>query len=427
VPAPPALEDPEAWPSPDVAATVEKDDKAIKPAPKETKETKEVEAALLKEPREGKKKKWEKLEVNFQYDPPSSRRGRGGKFYRNNNRQGSREGTWKGRDDRNEKEDSKGRRSEGEDRHPSSREGIDRRAQSLSFEAGHRSGTSPSAQFPVRGRASHDALRTNADHWRRTSSQSRSSGRNVSGPRSGSPGSPRDQSSAPIEAGEHVLSHPGSTNEQQATDVGTAAQHSHAGETTEESESQNQQNTGRRQYRGVNTFPQTSFPQSPYMTSPQQLPIYPSFYPPPMQIFSRSHSVPYSTNSPTRYSSYPQVYYPDFSRLGVQPVPIDEELKTRIVRQVYFPVRKIITNYLVNITSHPIISTRTCSCVKRWIPKDLFQFQLSCSFNVFERSQAMSPWSLTRFSPPLNSKSSSTLNAAPSFAPATIQQNGCTP
>ena len=356
VPAPPALEDAEAWPSPDVAASTEKEEKTSKSIPKEirevVKEPKEVKegevSAAPKEPKESKKKKWEKIEVNFQYDSPPSRRGRGGKFYRNNNnRQNTREGgPIKNREDRNE--DSKSRRNhEGgsseeqpqqQQSRSSPREGLDRRAQSLSFEAGPRSGSSPAGgQWAVRGRASHDTLRTNAENWRRTSSQSRSSGRNVSGQRSGSPGSPRDGTTADqIENKERRPSQSASPNGHQ-TETEASVQQTHTGETTEDSEHQNQQQSGRRPYRGnPNTFPST-FPQPPYMSSPQQFPMYAPFYPSPMHTFPRSHSVPYATTSASRYPQYPQSYYPDFSRLGVQPVPVDEDLKHRIIRQVYVP------------------------------------------------------------------------------------------
>ena len=336
---PPALEDPEAWPSPDVAANVEKEEtKAVKPVLKENppKEAREIESAVPKEPRDGKKKKWEKLEVNFQYDPPQSRRGRGGKYYRNSTKPGSREANWKGRDERTEKED-KPRKHEGEERHPSPREGVDRRAQSLSFEAGHRQSTSPSAQWPVRGRASHDALRSTAENWRRTSSQSRSSGRNVSGQRSQSPGSPRDKSAArPIENNERRPSQSTSPNGLPAGDSQSeaVAQQTHIADMNEDQTQNQQLNSGRRPFRGMNTFSPTSFPQ-PYMTSPQQMPMFGPYFPPPVQTFPRSHSVPFATNSPSRYPQYPQPYYPDFSRLGMQPVTVDEDLKQRIVRQVY--------------------------------------------------------------------------------------------
>ena len=71
--------------------------------------------------------------------------------------------------------------------------------------------------------------------------------------------------------------------------------------------------------------------------------FYPPPYPPPMQTTfpfnARAHSVPYyQPNTVPRYPQppYPAQFFPDYSRLGVQPVPlIDEEVKQRIIRQVY--------------------------------------------------------------------------------------------
>ena len=86
-----------------------------------------------------------------------------------------------------------------------------------------------------------------------------------------------------------------------------------------------------------------AFSQGQYIAPQQILYPFPPMYPPPMQAgfipSARAHSVPYyQANTASRYPGYPQAWFPDYSRLGLQPVPlIDDETRQRIVRQVFVP------------------------------------------------------------------------------------------
>jgi La domain len=382
---PPALEDPEAWPSPDVAATVEKEDRN-KPilsisVPKETKtsptirDSKDVE---LKEPRDGKKKKWEKIEVNFQYDPPQSRRGRGGKFNNRNARGGAREAVSRTKD--GEKEESRPRhpqRSDGEEPNATNaREAVhpERRAQSLSFDPGHpHSGEVPAQDWqppayrndslPAPPSITHEPVPVTPQSAQKGSSpsltphheQQKDRSRSRSGQRSRSPKSPLNAASPngmrpdPSEQPQSPVASPTNPpfrdeshwednqnydpNNSQANPQGT----------------QPRRGNGRR-YGPRNSYSPNAFPGGNMAPPQTQVPfpgpfyqMYPSVQPqfgPP----GRSHSVPYFTSpansSLPRYPAnpYPQ-FMPDYSRLGVQPaaVTVDEDTKSKIIRQVYVP------------------------------------------------------------------------------------------
>ena len=392
--APPALEDPEAWPSPDIAAIVEKEDRTkttptlpSRDSPKEGSNTptrdastedlkelsteglKEGEPREHKEPRETKKKKWEKIEVNFQYDPPQARRGRGGKFNNRGGRGGGKESYQRGKEvvhDRPERDEKRKDtpRSDNEDVNLAGAKGdlppAERRAQSLSFEGGRRMpdvqhpsewvlplpyGQEPLPMNPPEGlRRETSPARLN-QHARqiqgpRDTSAQRSQSRGSSrGKHSSSPdGSKRD-------VGDHHHSATSPNGQMQFQDVPPQwedpEQHPQNSQFNQQP-NQARRGTGRGSYRSRNGYSPINYPQYP---PPQQLPFqgfYPSMYPPPMQtgfpMNARAHSVPYyQPNAMSRYPQpgYSQQWMPDFSRLGVQPVPmVDEEMKQRIVRQV---------------------------------------------------------------------------------------------
>jgi len=393
-PAPPALEDPEAWPSPEVAAFVDKEDRikttptlpskesskegtntppreASTEGPKEvsTEGQKEGEQREHKEPRETKKKKWEKIEVNFQYDPPQARRGRGGKFNNRGGRGGGKESYQRGKEgthDRPER-DEKHRdtpRSDNEDVNLAGARGdlppVEQRAQSLSFEAGRRMhdvphppewtmplpyGQEPLPMNPPEGlRRETSPARLN-QHVRQTQgprdpslnrSQSRGSSR---GKHSASPdGSKRDV------VDQHLSAATSPNGQMQFPDMPAQWEDPELLQNSQFNQQSNQgrRGAGRGGYRSRNGYSPINYPQYP---PPQQLPFqgfYPSMYPPPMQtgypMNTRAHSVPYyQSNNMSRYPQpgFPQQWVPDFSRLGVQPMPVvDEEMKQRIVRQV---------------------------------------------------------------------------------------------
>ena len=386
--APPALEDPEAWPSPEVAAIVDKEDRikttSTLPSRESSKEgtntppretstegpkglstegPKEGEPREHKEPRETKKKKWEKIEVNFQYDPPQGRRGRGGKFNNRGGRGGGKESYQRGKEgthDRPEREEKHrdAPRSDNEDVNLAGARGdlppAERRAQSLSFEAGRRLhdvphppewsmpmpyGQEPLPMNPPEGlRRETSPARLN-QHARPTQgprdpSSNRSQSRNSSrGKHSASPdGSKRD-------VVDHQLSASTSPNGQmQFPDMPGQWEDPEHLQNSQFNQQSNQarRGTGRGPYRSRNGYSPINYPQYP----PPQVPFqgfYPSMYPPPMPtgylMNTRAHSVPYY--QPNTMSRYPQQWMHDFSRLGVQPMPIvDEEMKQRIVRQV---------------------------------------------------------------------------------------------
>ena len=326
----------------------------------------EGETRESKEPRESKKKKWEKIEVNFQYDSPQNRRGRGGKFNRNT-RGGGRDSVARGKDGTAEK-DEKPRiapRSDGEDTvvH-TARESIpvERRAQSLSFDPGHRQQDGPSPEWQMRPQYTQEPLSGDSERWR-TSSPSRSerpsqANHDVSAQRSRSRGSSREKNSSPNGSKQ--------ATEQQhspATSPNGASQFPDLPSQWDEQDSniglQNNPQFGQqanharrgnsRGYRGRNGYSPNAYSQGQYIPPPlpQQVPFqgfFPPLYPPMQTGFpvnGRAHSVPYyQSNTMSRYPQpgYPPQFYPDYSRLGVQPVPvplIDEEIKQRIIRQVY--------------------------------------------------------------------------------------------
>lgn len=371
IPTPPNLEDSEAWPSPDVAAIVEKEQKPVnlnmikesketikeENIPEAMRETERPERKEPKEPREPKKKKWEKIEVNFQYDSPQSRRGRGGKVNRNG-RGGGREGGGRGKDDRSEREDkSRGaQRSDGEDsNYPNSKSPgpIERRTQSLSFEAGHRQPDMPLPNWTMHGTYSHEPLSMDADQRIRSSSPSRAghsdpSRDDVSSHRERSPGSLRIRDSSPNGSRSNdqyrspILSPTGQTQFQDLSPPLEEQEHNSLNPNNGPP-SNSTRRASSRGYRGRNGLSPNAF--QPHYPPPQipNFPYYPQFYPAPMPFIpGRSHSVPYY--QPNAASRYPPTAYshwiPDYSRLGVQPVPmIDEDIKHRIIRQVYdFPL-----------------------------------------------------------------------------------------
>src|SRR5271170_1529141 len=395
--APPALEDPEAWPSPDIAAIVEKEDRTkttptlpSKDSSKEgsntptreasTEGTKEVsiegskegEHREHKEPRETKKKKWEKIEVNFQYDHPQTRRGRGGKFNNRGGRGGGKESYQRGKEgaahDRPER-DEKHRdtpRSDNEDVNLAGARGdlppVERRAQSLSFEAGRRvHDVQHPSEWALPVPYSQEPLPVNPpEGLRRETSPARFNqhARQTQGPRdssahrSQSRGSSRGKLSSSPDGSkrdvvDHHLSAATSPNGQmQFPDMPSQwedpEQHLQNSQFNQQP-NQARRGTGRGSYRSRNGYSPINYPQ--YPPPQQQLPFqgfYPSMYPPPMQtgfpMNTRGQSVPYyQPNAMSRYPQpgFPQQWMPDFSRLGVQPMPVvDEEMKTRIVRQV---------------------------------------------------------------------------------------------
>lgn len=338
-----------------------------KESPKEA--TKEGESREVKEPRETKKKKWEKIEVNFQYDPPQSRRGRGGKFGRNG-RGGGRDPSTRVKDgDRNDKEEKNrsAQRSDGEDANPSaSREPlpVERRAQSLSFDPGHRHHDVPSQEWPMRGPYTQEPASVNPESWKGESSSSRavqqetqtSDARDLSAKGSHSPRSPQEKDSPP-NGREHDVTEPhrspaiSPSDQNQFSDMPSQWDEQENGSTLQNNSQYNQSNHAKRGgnnrgYRGRNGYSPIPFSQGQYIPPPpQQVPLqgfYPPFFPPPMQTGfppnARAHSLPfYQPSSVSRYpqTGYPQ-FFPDYSRLGVQPVPvIDEDTKQRIIRQVY--------------------------------------------------------------------------------------------
>jgi la-related protein 1 len=371
VPVPPALGDSEAWPSPDVAATVEKEERSRSTTATSTKEVaiakdtiaKEVDSREPKEPRDAKKKKWEKLEVNITYDPPTSRRPRGGKFGRNA-RGGARDSGARGKDGQVDKSDRTGApRSDGEEQ-PREARPLDRRAQSLSIEPGHRQHDMPPPEW-TRGPVSHEPSPVTADTARRGPSPSQTDNRprqnhvqrDVSAHSPRSPGSVTDKIVSPPNGvqgtQESINSAPGSPNAQNnVSDMSGQWEDNDASNIQNQPPFNQQSNSNRgrgtgRNFRGKGSYGPNTYPQGQFMPPQQQVP-YPPFYPvyPPMQTGfaapnGRAHSVPYyQSNSPSRYPQpgfQPQwVPNPDFSRLGVQAVPVlDEEIKLRIVRQVY--------------------------------------------------------------------------------------------
>ena len=381
-PAPPALEDAEAWPSPDVAATVEKEDRSRSTTSASTKdigkdnlkELKEGESREVKEPRDSaKKKKWEKLEVNITINPPPNmnRRGRGGGKVNRNGRGGGRESAGRrdapnDRTDREEKNRSPPR-SDGEEAGLAAGKdsaALERRAQSLSFDPGHRPHDMPPPEWTMRGQASHEAQQLPTEGWQRELSPSfhpngaNNAPHDVASQRSRSPGSVTGKNSSSPAGSKR-----GDSQEPQQSPSGSHGERPHASETPsqwEDHENASQQNhtqsnqqanaTRRgagRGYRGRNAYAPNNFPQGQYMPPPQQMPyqgFYP-IYPPPMQSGfgppARSHSVPYyQPHSPSRYpqTGFSPQWMPGASQLGLQPVPliaIDEELKQRIIHQAY--------------------------------------------------------------------------------------------
>ena len=380
--APPALEDAEAWPSPDVAATVEKDERSrtstsasTKDIVKDkTKDTSEGEPREAKEPRESKKKKWEKLEVNITINPPPhmNRRGRGGKVSRNG-RGGARESSGRARDgpnDRVEREEKSRSAPRGDGDDVSTAVGkesgpLERRAQSLSFDPGHRPHDMPPPEWTLRGQTSPESQQLPTEGWQgelppsfhptganntphdMSTGRSRSPG-SVTGQNSSSPtGSKRGDSQEP----QHSPS--GSQSERpQASELPNQWEDHENASQPNNTQSSQQSNAPRRGagrgYRGRNTYAPNNFQQGQYMPPPQQMSyqgFYP-IYPPPLQPGfappARSHSVPYyQPSSPSRYpqTGYPPQWIPGSSQLGLQPVPViatDEEMKQRIIRQVYF-------------------------------------------------------------------------------------------
>lgn len=371
---PPALEDSEAWPAPDAAAPAEPKSTTA-PVVKEPKETaaKEGETREPKEPKEPrettKKKKWEKLEVSFQYDSLQNRRGRGGKFNRNN-RNGGREPSTRGKDgNRTEKEDkSRGaQRSDGEEGSYAREQGIERRAQSLSFDPGHRhdihapewamqgpfvhqptpihpdsqtAHEAPQMNSEVRGR---DTVPSNHDHERRDPAK-----REASSQRSRSQASSREKNSSPSgskrdQSDQHLspMVHPDQQGQYSEIPHWEDQDHNLAPQNHTQSNQQGSHARRGRTFRGRNGYSPSAFAQGQYVPPPQQLPFqgyYPPMYPPPMQpglVNARAYSVPYYT--PNSGSRYPQPFpaFPDYSRLGVQPAPvIDDEMKQKIIRQV---------------------------------------------------------------------------------------------
>jgi la-related protein 1 len=378
--APPALEDAEAWPSPDVAANAEKEERSRSTTSTSTKDTgkerpkesKEGESREVKEPREStKKKKWEKLEVNITINPPPhmNRRGRGGKINRSG-RGGARESSGRGRDipaDRIEREEKSRNapRSDGEDASlAAGKESAvaERGAQSLSFDPGHRPHEIPPSEWTVNP-AVHEPEQLASEGWQGDSSPSfhpngdSNVSQDLSTTRSRSPGSVGAKTSSSPAGSKR-----GNSQEPHHSPSGSHGGRAQVSETSnqwEEHENASQQNhaqlnqqsnaprrgTGRG-YRGRNTYTPNAFPQGQYMP-PQQLP-YQGFYPvysPPMQPgfapSARSQSVPYyQPHSPSRYpqAGYVPQWIPGTSQLGLQPVPmvaIDEDMKQRIVYQVY--------------------------------------------------------------------------------------------
>jgi hypothetical protein len=321
----------------------------------------------------GKKKKWEKLEVNFQYDPPQTRRGRGAKAYRNPNRAGPRDPASKGKEE-NKEDKPRVLKVEGEATATAGRESVDKRSQSLNFDPGHRPQNGQSQYYPLRGRTSQEPLRNSGDKYVRQSSHSRSSGRNLSGPRSGSPSSPHDKESSPSTT-THVEN--GDKTSPPVSPSNRPDQPSQLHTTDEQEQPAPQPSSNRRNYRGANTF--TAYPQGQFVTP--QMPMFPPFYPPPpiQTTFGRAHSVPYAANPPPRFPQAYPMYYPDVSRMGIPPQVLDEDLKIRINRQVY--VSPVSLLMLVNITSPPTISTGTCSCANTWTRRAMSLSKLSSNSN----------------------------------------------
>ena len=396
--APPALEDPEAWPSPEVAAIVEKEDR-VKTTPtvssKEGSSTPAMEGSMEgskemstegpkegehrehREPRETKKKKWEKIEVNFQYDSPQARRGRGGKFNNRGGRGGGKDSYQRGKEgahDRPER-DEKLRdtpRSDNEDVNLAGAKGdlpaMERRAQSMSFESGRQThDVQHPPQWVMPAPYAQEPLPMNPpDGLRRETSPARFNrhARQMHGPRdpsaqrSQSRGSSRGKNSSSPDGSkrdvDHHISATTSPNGQvQFTDLPSQwedpDQHTQNSQFNQQS-NQTRRGAGRGSYRPRNGYSPINYPQQP---PTQQLPFqgfYPSIYPPPMQagfpMNTRAHSVPYyQPNAMSRYPQpgFPPQWMPDFSRLGVQPVPVDEEMKQRIVRQVCVPPLPFVT------------------------------------------------------------------------------------
>ena len=395
---PPALEDAEAWPSPEVAAAVEKEERkqsTIIPVhredraksspnftqPKEFTDVGKEEPRETKEPREGKKKKWEKLEVNFHYDSPQSRRGRGGKYNNRHTRGATRDASNRNRD--GEKEESRLRhvpRSDGEEPNvPNTREPVnsERRTQSLGFDPGH----SRSAELPLQEWQQtafhHDPLPapspiTDEPVPMRPESaqkgpspsltphpeQQKETARSHSDQRSRSPKSPNTVSpdgsrSDPSEQQQSPMASPTHPPHRDSSHWENDQNYNFpASQSIQQSTQPPRRGSGRR-YSSRNSFSPNAFPQG-YMPPPPQPPLpfpgqfYPMYSPPMQPVFGppgRSHSVPYfppaANSSLPRYPTHP--YQPqfvaDFSRLGVQPaaVSVDEDTKNKIIRQVYAP------------------------------------------------------------------------------------------
>ena len=442
---PPALEDSEAWPSPDVAATVEKEDRvkstASTPTIKDTsKQTVKLDAPiptakespsevakvstkddapkeLSKEftkdsakdgwkevTKESKKKKWEKIEVNFQYDSPQNRRGRGGGKFNRNTRGGARDSVARGKEgvnDRPEKGEKTRNtpRSDGEETAvPVSAAALERRAQSLSFDPGHQHHDVPAPEWSMRPPYTHEPVPVTPENWQRVPSpppqpeqpehqtqvvpdvsvqRSRSSASSRGKDSSSPSGSKREN----IEHLHHEQQHehhnehshehhqsPAASSNGQTQSSETAPPwdeqehnlpyqnnlpYSQQGNQARRGNSRSNYNRTRNGY-SPNAYPQPQPQPQPNQyvpATPQQLAFqgfYPSMYPPPMQTGfppnARAHSVPYyQPNSMSRYPQpgYPQPqWFPEYSRLGVQPVPvIDDDIKVRIVRQVYVFLR----------------------------------------------------------------------------------------
>jgi la-related protein 1 len=434
VPVPPALGDSEAWPSPDVAASVEKEDRSKTTTATSTKEVtngkdtsvKETDSREPKEPRETKKKKWEKLEVNITFDPPTTRRPRGGKFGRNA-RGGARDSSARGKEGPVDKvERVVAPRSDGEEQ-PKEAKMAERRAQSLSIEPGHRQHDMPPPDWSVRGTVSQEPPPVNAEPARRVSSPSRSDNqtrqnhvqRDVSVPSTRSPGSVTDKNVSPPNGVQHAetqdpnISAPSSPNTHNANDMSgqwedndTSNQHQPA--FNQQSANANRGRGNGRNFRGKGSYVPNTFPQGQYMPPQQQIP-YPGMYPvyPPMQtgypVNARAHSAPYyPSNSPSRYPQpgFQQQWIPntDFSRLGVQAVPIlDDEIKLRIVRQVeyYFSNDNLVKDAFLRkkmdsqgfVPLQVLVTFNRLSSIAHDVPTLLNSLQSSTELEVLSHSE----------------------------------------
>jgi len=396
---PPALEDAEAWPSPEAAAVVEKEERKqstlipiykedrTKSSPNSTelKEFKDVgkeEPREPKEPREGKKKKWEKLEVNFHYDSPQSRRGRGGKYNNRHTRGSTRDAS--NRSKEGEKEESRPRyvqRSDGEEPNPQNTGdpgNSERRAQSLNFDPGHsRSAELPPQEWqltsfrhdsvPAPPPITHEPVPMKPEFAQQGPSssltphqeQQTETAPSRSGQRSRSPKAPHNDVSTngtqsdPSELQQSPMASPTQPPNRDGSQWEDEQNYSFPTSQAIQQGTQPPRRGNGRRFSSRNSFSPNAFPQG-YMPPPPQPPIpfpgpfYPMYTPPMQPVFGppgRSHSVPYfpppANSSLPRYPSHP--YQPqftaDFSRLGVQPaaVSIDEDTKNKIIRQVYVP------------------------------------------------------------------------------------------